>query len=181
MSKDELSQILKDMYNNAKDGEKVAMIHLFGMKYGNEIKQAASFKEIAQLAGIQESYATEISKGSKIADVSKHYNHKKKNNQNTLKNNSITKNIVLYGAPGVGKTHNYQNLISMIENGNSQKEIFDMITSNEKVKLDSETFQTIKDAKRVEFVTFHQMFQIVFVNLLPVHLLLQQFLQVLKD
>ncbi len=66
------------------------------------------------------------------------------------------KNIILYGAPGVGKTHNYKNLISMIEEGNSQKEIFDTISKNQHVDLDNETFETIKKEKRVEFVTFHQ-------------------------
>jgi 5-methylcytosine-specific restriction protein B len=47
----------------------------------------------------------------------------------------------------------------MIENGDSEKEIFDTITNNEdktKVELDKDTFKTIKDDKRVEFVTFHQ-------------------------
>jgi MoxR-like ATPase len=67
-----------------------------------------------------------------------------------------TKNIILYGAPGVGKTHNYQKLITMIEKANSEKEIFDSITSNEKIDLNSDDFQKIKDDKRVEFVTFHQ-------------------------
>ena len=66
------------------------------------------------------------------------------------------KNIILYGAPGVGKTHNYKKLISMIEEGKTQKEIFDSISKNEKLEQNSEIFQTIKDEKRVEFVTFHQ-------------------------
>jgi len=66
------------------------------------------------------------------------------------------KNIILYGAPGIGKTHNYQNLISMIEEGKSQKEIFDSISQNTKVSLNDEIFQTIQDERRVEFVTFHQ-------------------------
>jgi nucleoside-triphosphatase THEP1 len=70
-----------------------------------------------------------------------------------------TKNIILYGSPGVGKTHNYQRIISLIENGTSEKEIFDTITnnnSNEKIELNNDAFKTIKDEKRVEFVTFHQ-------------------------
>lgn len=66
------------------------------------------------------------------------------------------KNIILYGAPGVGKTHNYKNLISMIEEGKSQKEIFDTISKNLHVSLENETFEKIKAEKRVEFVTFHQ-------------------------
>jgi nucleoside-triphosphatase THEP1 len=69
-----------------------------------------------------------------------------------------TKNIILYGAPGVGKTHNYQNLISMIEdNTKSELEIFETITNNnEKIELHQKTFQDIEDDERVEFVTFHQ-------------------------
>jgi len=73
------------------------------------------------------------------------------------KNNYVNiKNIILYGAPGVGKTHNYQKLISMIENEESQKVIFESITKNEKINLNNETFKTIKKENRVEFVTFHQ-------------------------
>lgn len=77
---------------------------------------------------------------------------------NEQKINTI-KNIILYGAPGVGKTHNYQRIISMIENGDNEKEIFDTITDNKSplhVELDKTTFKTIKYEKRVEFVTFHQ-------------------------
>ncbi|MFA6192844.1 MAG: AAA family ATPase [Sulfurimonas sp.] len=70
--------------------------------------------------------------------------------------NSVVKNIILYGAPGVGKTHNYKNLISMIEEGNNQKEIFDTIAQNRHVELENETYEGIKKEKRVEFVTFHQ-------------------------
>jgi 5-methylcytosine-specific restriction protein B len=67
------------------------------------------------------------------------------------------KNIILYGSPGVGKTHNYKNLISMIEEGNkTEKEIFDTIKKNDPVSLENDIFETIKNEKRVEFVTFHQ-------------------------
>ena len=66
------------------------------------------------------------------------------------------KNIILYGAPGVGKTHNYKNLISMIEEGKNQKEIFDTIAQNRHAELENETYESIKKEKRVEFVTFHQ-------------------------
>ena len=76
------------------------------------------------------------------------------------KNNEINiKNIILYGTAGVGKTHNYQHLISMIEEGKNEKEIFDSITDNtdeNEIILDKKTFKTIKDDGRVEFVTFHQ-------------------------
>ena len=73
-------------------------------------------------------------------------------------NNLIyTKNIMLYGAPGVGKTHNYKKLISMIENNENEQDIFNSIKTNEITNDEyNETFQNIKDEKRVEFVTFHQ-------------------------
>jgi len=70
--------------------------------------------------------------------------------------NMNIKNIILYGPPGVGKTHNYQNLISMIEENKSQKEIFNTISNSLHVELGNDTFQKIKDEKRVEFITFHQ-------------------------
>ncbi len=66
------------------------------------------------------------------------------------------KNIILYGAPGVGKTHNYKNLIAMIEEGKNQKGIFDTIAENRHVGIENEIYETIKQEKRVEFVTFHQ-------------------------
>ena len=69
------------------------------------------------------------------------------------------KNIILYGAPGVGKTHNYKNMISLIEQGKSQKEIFDSIQTNALFNDDNnDSFQNVKDEKRVEFITFHQSF-----------------------
>ena len=68
------------------------------------------------------------------------------------------KNIILYGAPGVGKTHNYKKLISLIEDGKSRSEIFDSIQKNESFNDEDEKFQTVKDEKRVEFITFHQSF-----------------------
>ncbi|GEM_PF-1628514 len=72
-------------------------------------------------------------------------------------NNINIKNIMLYGAPGVGKTHNYKRLITMIENGEDEKTIFDMVAKNEATdSFYDATFETIKKEKRIEFVTFHQ-------------------------
>ena len=48
--------------------------------------------------------------------------------------------------------------ISLIEQGNSQKDIFDIIQKNELNTNDNEIFKTIKNEKRVEFITFHQSF-----------------------
>jgi len=64
------------------------------------------------------------------------------------------KNIILYGSPGVGKTHNTNKLINLIESGVSEKEIFKSIKENKK-----ETIDLDEDLKvRTKFITFHQSF-----------------------
>lgn len=74
------------------------------------------------------------------------------------KYNMKTKNIMLYGAPGVGKTHNYKKLVSLIESGKyNESDIFKSIIENQKLDIDiDKTFEIIKNEKRIEFVTFHQ-------------------------
>ena len=68
MTKIELGLKLKEMYDNAPQGERVTMIHLFGVKFASQIKESAiSFKDIAVAAGLSEAYGTEISKGSKLS------------------------------------------------------------------------------------------------------------------
>ena len=68
MTLQELGNILHNMYFDSEEGEAVAMIHLFGIKYANKInKLGAPKREIAKAAGIRESYATEISKGVKLS------------------------------------------------------------------------------------------------------------------
>ncbi|GJM12207.1 MAG: hypothetical protein DHS20C12_06100 [Pseudohongiella sp.] len=63
-----LGEILKHMYSNAKPKEKAVMIHLFGIKFADELSACkASPADIAKLAGIEESYGTEINKGRNLA------------------------------------------------------------------------------------------------------------------
>ena len=50
------------------NGEQVAHIHLFGVKYGELItKNHLSIKEIIAEAGIKTSYHSELSKGIKLS------------------------------------------------------------------------------------------------------------------
>lgn len=64
----ELSCTLRDMYDNAPDRDQVAMVHLFGIKYANEIKREDfSIKEILRNADMPLSYQTEINKGIRLA------------------------------------------------------------------------------------------------------------------
>jgi 5-methylcytosine-specific restriction protein B len=64
-----------------------------------------------------------------------------------------TKNIILYGVPGVGKTYNVKKIIYLFEEGLDEKEIFEIIEKNEKFDADVD----VPD-DRVEFITFHQSF-----------------------
>ena len=68
MTENELGKILKEMYDNAPSGYQVANIHLFGVKYASIILNN-NFKatDIIRASGINQSYATEVSKGIKLA------------------------------------------------------------------------------------------------------------------
>ncbi|MCA6062686.1 HTH-like domain-containing protein [Thalassolituus marinus] len=68
MDEKDLSDKLKEMYFNSKKGETATMVHLFGVKYAKEISECdCSPKEIARLAGIPETYGTEINKGRNLS------------------------------------------------------------------------------------------------------------------
>ncbi|MCT7908682.1 AAA family ATPase [Arcobacter lacus] len=158
MTEQELTNILKDMYINAQNGEKVSSIHLFGIEYAEDLINK-DIKKIAIEATGNESYQTEIAKGKKLASLLKNKQLLKTNSSKIIFESSKlkTKNIMLYGAPGVGKTHNYKRLITMIENGESEKTIFSTISKNETTNdFDNSIFEMIKNEKRIEFVTFHQ-------------------------
>lgn len=68
MTLHELGKALSDMYFGSETGETVAMIHLFGIKYADDISASGeSMRAIALAAGIPESYGTEIGKGVKLS------------------------------------------------------------------------------------------------------------------
>lgn len=74
-----------------------------------------------------------------------------------MSNSIKTKNIILYGPPGVGKTHNLKRLVSLIESGESdQKVLFDTITKNSQFGGTDEMFNQVESEGRAVFVTFHQ-------------------------
>ena len=62
----EAADILRRMYQSAPKGEMVAQIHLFGIKYAHEL-QSLSISDVVAQAGISPRYATEVSKGRKLA------------------------------------------------------------------------------------------------------------------
>jgi hypothetical protein len=68
MNLNDLARKLNEMYTNAPDGDQVAKIHLFGVKYADCIlRNNYKATEIVRLSGIKPSYATEVSKGVKLS------------------------------------------------------------------------------------------------------------------
>jgi len=158
MNEQELIAELKKMYENADKKKQVASIHLFGIKYTDELKDK-NLKNIAKQATGRPSYSSEINKGMNLKTLLTQSNLLKTSTMRiNIENNSLKiKNIMLYGAPGVGKTYNYKRLITMIENGNDEKTIFDTICKNDDTNdLNYSKFDEAKEDNRVEFVTFHQ-------------------------
>ncbi|MBE4907863.1 hypothetical protein IMZ08_07325 [Bacillus luteolus] len=63
-----LASKLNEMYSNAPEGDQVAQIHLFGVKYADLIlRNNYKATEIVRLSGINRSYAAEVSKGIKLS------------------------------------------------------------------------------------------------------------------
>ena len=59
---------LKELYIKAQKNEQVAMIHLFGIKYGKLIKgNGIKVSDLIEASGISSTYATELNKGVKLS------------------------------------------------------------------------------------------------------------------
>lgn len=66
MTFDELAEVLRNMWESAPKGGKSIMVHLFGIRYADEL-EGMDLKVIAELAGLRRSMGTEIYKGSRLA------------------------------------------------------------------------------------------------------------------
>lgn len=68
MREKRLGEILTKMYYSAPNGYKVTFIHLFGIKYANEIvSENLNVKKILEFSTVKPSFATEVSKGIKLS------------------------------------------------------------------------------------------------------------------
>lgn len=65
MTVEKAAKILKCVYRKAPEGEKALRVHLFGIKYADELADL-SIKEVATRAGIP-GYAAEVNKGRNLA------------------------------------------------------------------------------------------------------------------
>jgi DNA ligase len=65
---EKLAERLKTQYEESPKNEQVVNIHLFGIKYGEIIKKYNySASKIIELADLNKSYKTELSKGIKLS------------------------------------------------------------------------------------------------------------------
>ena len=69
MSVQDLGNELCEMYNGADKGSAVVMIHFFGIKFASQIREnGAHASDIVRVAGMNDSYVTEIQKGIRLAE-----------------------------------------------------------------------------------------------------------------
>ena len=66
MGLQELADKLREMYDNAPEGEKVVQIHLFGIIYADALARFSP-NAVVQRAGISSSYGAEVHKGRNLA------------------------------------------------------------------------------------------------------------------
>lgn len=70
MTQEDLAKILRQRYDCAKRNESAMQVHLFGIEYGEEIKQGEyKISDIVALAGLDKGYVSEVSKGVKLSTV----------------------------------------------------------------------------------------------------------------
>ena len=68
MSEEELAEILRERYDRAKCKELSLQVHMFGIEYGEIIKQRGyKVSRIVELSGIEKGFASEVSKGVKLS------------------------------------------------------------------------------------------------------------------
>lgn len=68
MSLRDLASKLAEMYSDASRGDKTTMIHLFGVKYADELdSMEGSLKDLLELAEMPVSYVTELNKGRRLS------------------------------------------------------------------------------------------------------------------
>ena len=66
MTTDEAIRILSDMYSKAPDRETAVQVHLFGIKYADQLK-GLNLRDIAERATGNRNWGTEINKGRNLA------------------------------------------------------------------------------------------------------------------
>ena len=66
MNIDEAAKILRRAYRRAPEGRQATTVHLFGIKYADELA-SMSLKQLVEKAGIRPAYQVELNKGRNLA------------------------------------------------------------------------------------------------------------------
>lgn len=66
MNIDEAAKILRRAYRRAPEGRQATTVHLFGIKYADELA-SMSLKQLVEKAGIPPAYQVELNKGRNLA------------------------------------------------------------------------------------------------------------------
>lgn len=161
----ELGSILAEMYANA--NSKTTAIHMFAIKYGEAIKRAGyTANALVTAAHLNDSYATEVSKGVRIYEsmCANEYGVKFYDGEGT-ETRAIDKlpvcsprvrkthplNCILYGAPGTGKTYATAAYALAVAENKELKEV-----ERESRDLIMQRYNQLVENGRVTFTTFHQ-------------------------
>lgn len=67
MNIDEAAKILRSAYRQAPEGKKSTGLHLFGIKYADELADV-NLNQLIEKAGIKDSYYAEIRKGIRLSE-----------------------------------------------------------------------------------------------------------------
>lgn len=68
MMEEELARILREKYDSAKCKEISLQVHLFGIEYGEVIKEKGyKVSKMVEMAGLEKGYISEVSKGVKLS------------------------------------------------------------------------------------------------------------------
>lgn len=70
MKQEQLAIILRERYEAAKRNEASMQVHLFGIDFGEEIRERGfKISDIVRLAGLGKGYVSEVSKGVKLSSI----------------------------------------------------------------------------------------------------------------
>lgn len=67
MNIDEAAKILRRAYRRAPEGRQATALHLFGIKYADDLA-SMPLKQLVEKAGIRDSYYAEIRKGIRLSE-----------------------------------------------------------------------------------------------------------------
>lgn len=160
-----LGQILKQAMDSAKDNTNTATIHYFGLSYAYIIqKEKLDIGRILDIAGMNSSYKVEILKMVRLFNMCRELDPTKNKTESmpiscmhikrtVREDKQYPLNLIVYGAPGTGKTYAMADYsLSIIE---GRKMDFSQKTAEERNDLMDRYNQYAKQG-RIVFTTFHQ-------------------------